>query len=82
VILHQPLRHLGKHAGPINGDARNGRELCSSFEFESGWASVISRLELVNSQCAIDGIYEPDFADAGALVSGKFNGLVVSGGTG
>ena len=34
----------------------------------------------VDRQCAIDGMYEPDFADPGALVSGDFSEPVVAGG--
>src|SRR5206468_4065262 len=39
-----------------------------------------SGFEPVDSQRAIDGMYEPDFADAGALVGGQFNDLVVARG--
>ena len=80
MIQADRLRHLGKHAGPIDADTGNCGELGSSFEFE-GRASVVPRFELVNSQRALDGIDEPDFADAGSLVSAKFNGLIVAGGT-
>ena len=38
------------------------------------------RLESVETQRAIDGIDEPDFADPSALVGGKFSNPVVSGG--
>ena len=62
------LRHAGNHAGPINGDARNGRDLCFPFEGETGRVSVMSRFESVDHHGAIDRLDEPDLADAGSLV--------------
>jgi hypothetical protein len=76
------LRHLGDHAVPINSDARNCRELCLSFELENRRASLTSSLELVDGHCKIDGVDEPGFANAGALISGKFDGLVMGRGRG
>jgi len=71
------LRDLDEYLVPIDGHARNSSDLCFPLELEKARASVTSRFELVNSQCAIDGMYEPDFANAGALVSGKLDDLVV-----
>jgi hypothetical protein len=61
------LRDLGEHLVPIDDHARNSSDPCFSLQIENARASVTSRFELVNSQCAIDGMYEPDFANARAL---------------
>ena len=72
---------LGEPLVPINNDARNHRDRCFSFELETGPASVASSFKPVESQRAINGIYEPDFADAGTLVNREFNALVMVGST-
>ena len=38
-------------------------------------------LEPVETQRAVDGINQPDFADAGALINRDFDDLVMAGGT-
>ena len=53
-----------------------------AFELQDGWASIATVLKPVDSQCSIDGVYEPDLGDAGALVDREFDDLVVAGGTG
>ena len=65
---------------PANGDAIDGGKLCSSFELENGGAPVVTRFEPVQTQYAVHGVDEPDFADTSALVDGKFSDLVMPGG--
>jgi hypothetical protein len=72
---------LGEHLVPINGDAGHRSERCFPFEVETGRAPVTSRFNAVDCQCAIEGVYEPYFAEAGALVNRDFTEPVVSGGT-
>jgi hypothetical protein len=71
----------GEHLFPINGDLGHRGDLCLSFEFEKGYGPIVTSFKPVDRHCAIDGMYEPDFANAGALVSGDFPEPVVSGGT-
>ena len=73
--------YLGEHPVPINGDPGNGSERYLSFELKQDRTPVVSCFQPVESQNALDGVYEPNLADTGALVNWKFDAPVMVGGT-